>query len=426
MKQAGYVRTQLIHRRNTGPSPWWRTVTIAEIPGVIDPVGADMLAESMFSIARSGFRAVVFRPALVDLGVSVEPVKKVIDAAHRVGLYALVRLSGADHTPAPSDTIPNPFYGYEGNKANLIVRAREPLKAGADGIDLGRIEEAPGSPDAQQYADEFTLLTRFLLAELADFSPDHILTAGARTDYQSFYHHHLEEEWLHHLRDDRLHRVAFQTDALKESITQTFNERDRIGAVPVWKAMLPRLTGTPGVENVYPGSWEDGATPERRSAMRLLIASLPGAIYLPFGFSGGHVDFEGAAVRPSPAISDAEKARVRHTTLALRIRAEHELGNGSFAWVEGLDWQEPGVAVVMTGGILGVLNTTDHTIEVALDNQLLLRSDSTEPEAIPVSKPLLRGESLYTFTTADRENQNKIPSGTTAWFRPQRIEAPGI
>lgn len=424
VKASPYVRTQLVHRRSTTPNTWWRTAVVAEIPGVVDETAAKMLPDVMPTIRDLGFQAVVFRPALLDFYDSIEPLETIIKSAHDAGLRAMVRLSGADRAPDDVSQRPEPFFGFEKSTADTIVRAREALKAGADGIDLGKIGEYADDPNAEAHAQEFTDLILLLLAELADFSQDHIVAASARTDLVENYRRHLEEEWIHHLRDDRPYKVPFDSDALTYVIEATIGERDRVGSPPVWKAMLPRLVATPDTENVHKNSWEDGADTARRASMRILLAGLPGAVYLPFGFSGGHVDFEGVAVRPSKPTTDMELARVRHTQLALKLREKHDLGSGSFAWVSGLDWQHDKVGVFMSGGIMCVVNTSDTDVDVPLENQLLLRSDSTEDAAVPASQDVLKTGPAQVFSAAERVAQNCLTPGTTAWFEPSRIDAP--
>ena len=190
--------------------------------------------------------------------------------------------------------------------------------------------------------------------------------------------------------------------------------------------MLPRLVTSPVVENIYPSSGEDGADTARRASMRIILAGLPGAVYLPFGFSGGHVEFDGVAVRPFMASSPAEKARVQHTKLALKLRQKHDLGNASFAWAQGLPWQNRDAAVFLSGDIMCVVNTSDEALHVPLEHQLLLRSDSTKDDAIPASPTVLKTGPARIFTNTEREKQNCLSPGTTAWFKPARIQASGL
>ncbi|MDO5720975.1 MAG: hypothetical protein Q4P06_00305 [Actinomycetaceae bacterium] len=428
------VRTTIIHRRSTARAPWWHTATISEIPGVIDPRGAKMLQETVFSIARMGFTAVLFRPALMDFNRDLETLTELITAIHRVGLKAIVRLSGADHAPTKEAEEPAAFFGFEQSTANLVVRARLALKAGADGIDLGRIEDTPVAAGSDSQSQRFTELTRILLAELADFSPDHILSAEAVAYYDDSLQRHLHEEWFHHLRDDRLAFVGFDADAILEEVSLTITERDQLGAVCAWRTMLPRLMGTPGVKRSYAGSWEEDADDARRAAMRLVLCSLPGAIYLPFAFSGGRAEFEGPAARVSAASTEAELERHRHTTLALRIRNERRLATGTFASVSGLPWLRRGVQAVMSGSMLAVLNTSDGPITVPPQYQLLLRSDSSRPQdnpAVMMEKNLAGGS----FAEPDLKQAHavggesaqdagtQLPSGASAWFLPPVVNA---
>ena len=94
-----FVRTTIIHRRALTSGPWWHTATISEIPGVIDEEGAQCLQDTVFAIARMGFSAVLFRPALLDFDKQKQVLTDLIHAIHRVGMKAIVRLSGADHAP---------------------------------------------------------------------------------------------------------------------------------------------------------------------------------------------------------------------------------------------------------------------------------------------------------------------------------------
>lgn len=416
-----FVRTTIIHRRSLTTSPWWHTATISEIPGVIDEVGAKCLQDTVFAIARMGFSAVLFRPALLDFNTQRQVLTDLIDAIHRVGMKAIVRLSGADHAPTLPKETPAAFFGYEGKTPTLVVRARAALLAGADGIDLGRIEDSPQAAGSENQGERFTRLTRLLLAELADFSPDHILGAEAVAQYDESLQRHLQEEWFHHLRDDRLAYVPFEASAIAKAVTTTIRERDQMGAVCAWRAMLPRMMGTPGVERSYLGSWEEDADGARRAAMRLVMCSLPGAIYLPFGFCGGHTEFDGPAVRVGRAREEAELDRVRHTTLAIRIRNERELASGTFAFVTGMPWQHEGVDVVMTGSVMVVLNTSDAQVWVPRGYRLLLRSDSSRQQ----DNPAVLGEDGATVATAaipiPGGAGTAVAPGAAAWFLPPRV-----
>ncbi len=418
-----FVRTTIIHRRALTSGPWWHTATISEIPGVIDEEGARCLQDTVFAIARMGFSAVLFRPALLDFDKQKQVLTDLIHAIHRVGMKAIVRLSGADHAPTLPKETPAAFFVYEGKTPALVVRARAALLAGADGIDLGRIEDSPQAAGSENQGERFTELTRLLLAELAEFSPDHILGAEASAQYDESLQRHLHEEWFHHLRDDRLAYVPFESVAIAKAVTTTIRERDQLGAVCAWRAMLPRMMGTPGVERSYLGSWEENADGTRRAAMRLVMCSLPGAIYLPFGFSGGHIEFEGPAVRVGRARDEAELERVRHTTLAIRIRNERQLASGTFAFVTGMPWQREGVDVVMTGSVMVVLNTSETQVWVPRDYRLLLRSDSSRQQ----DNPAVLGEDGATVATAaipvPGEAGTPVAAGAAAWFLPPRVGA---
>lgn len=422
VQNSRYVRTHLIHRRSPLPGSWWHAPVIAEIPGIIDKAGAKPLASIMPIIKETGFDGVVFRPALLDFYTSKVYLDQIIEAGKQAGLRVIVRLSGGDYAPDLTPSL-KPFYGAEESTATTITRAREALKSGADGIDLGRIAENPNLPGAKERDKEFADLVRLLMFELADFSEEKILVAEARTELHEQYQYHLQEDWIHNFIDNRLQRAPFSDTAIIEAIEESLFERDKIGVPPVWKAINSRLIMEPDRPNNYPGSWEDGTNTTRRSSMRIILASLPGAIYLPFGFSGGHVTYKGVAVRPLPPINSIEERRLAHTQLALRLRKKYDLGNANLAWVSGLPWQTPGVGVFTSGSVMCVFNTSNEDVFVPLENELLLRSDSTREWALPGAETVLRTGPPQIFSTTEREEQNTLTPGTTAWFIPPVVNA---
>ena len=127
-------------------------------------------------------------------------------------------------------------------------------------------------------------------------------------------------------------------------------------------------------------------------------------------------------MRPLPPINSIKERRLAHTQLALRLRKKYDLGNASFAWVSGLAWQAPGVGVFTSGNIICVFNTSNEDVFVPVENELLLRSDSTREWALPGAETALRTGPPQIFSTAEREEQNKLTPGTTAWFVPPSVK----
>lgn len=412
--EPGFIRTDVLQRRSTSKNPWWREAVINEVAGVLDEEGARLLEKCVFFIARMGFTAVLFRPAHLDLESDTSALESLIAAAHRVGLKAIVRVCGSDNREWTADCSFSAFYGFEQNSATVVRRARIALQCGADGIDLGRIENQPGSEQERERAENFTQLTRTLLAELAEYSEDHILGASATVGYSDAFRRHMEEEWLHHLCDDRLQKVAFSAPAIEAEVRQNLRLHSEHGSVCAWRATLLRPNHSLGVECFYPGSWEDGADEQRRSAMRLQLAALPGAIYLPFGFSGGHFSFEGANIRPYPPESETELARVQHTTLVLRMRAQYQLANSAFGIVNNLPWATGDCLVLTAGPLMVVLNTGAESVFVPGEHELLVRSESTRVQDSPASKVIFKGEDLQ--VTYAQKQDTEVPAGTTSWF----------
>lgn len=412
--EPGLIRMEVLQRRSTGKNPWWREAVINEVPGVLDTTGAKLLEKCVFFIARMGFTALLFRPAHLDLEADTTVLESLITAAHRVGLKVIVRVCGGEYRDWQPQESFSAFYGLEQDSATTLRRARIALRCGADGIDLGRIEDTPGAADEAQRAANFTQLTRDLLAELAEYSEDHILGASATVAYSEAFRRHLEEEWLHHLCDDRLQKVAFDASQIERQIREHLQVHAEQGSVCAWRASLLRSNDSLDVENFFTGSWEDKADEARRSAMRMQVAALPGAIYLPFGFSGGHFEFEGANARPYPPQSETDLARVQHTTLVLRMRAQYQLANCAFGVVNNLPWANKNCLVLTAGPLMVVLNTGEESVFVPGEHELLVRSETTRVEDSPAAKFIFQGEDLQ--VTYNEKQPTKIPAGTTSWF----------
>ncbi|MDO5060579.1 MAG: hypothetical protein Q4D73_02980 [Actinomycetaceae bacterium] len=408
----GYVRTELLQRRHNGRVPWWREAVVNEVAGIIDETGAKLLEDCVFFIARMGFTALLFRPADIDIEANDQPLRDLIGAAHRVGLKVIVRVCGADYQEHPTGEEAVPFYGFERDFETVERRAQIALTCGADGIDLGRIEDLTLANEKPE--SEFSVLSRHLLALLAEFSEDHILGAATSISHPGAYQRYVAETWLHHLCDDGLQRARFAAAEIEAAVRAKIKIHDQHGSVCAWRATLLRLHRALGSVNFFPGSWEDGADEVRRASMRLQVTALPGAIYLPFGFSGGHFTFEGANIRPFPPQTEIEKARVAHTTLILRMRGQHQLATSAFGVVTNLPWANQDCLVLTSGPIMTVLNTGAEPVYVPGEHELLVRSESTKQEDSPAARVIFAGEDLQ-VTYADKQATAVAP-GTCAWF----------
>lgn len=400
------VTTTLVHRIQRGRFPWWRRAVVCDLADGLDDTELTEVEDIVLDIARVGFTAILVRPARSDIITDGTTLERFVTRVHNAGLKVIVRLSGSTLPGGCGGT----FIDLEDGVTTLVLRTRAALKTGADGIDLGRIDDTCGSPVSPdpvrraRHAERFSQLVRILQAELADFDAQPILAAEASTTDEDAFHRHLEEEWFHHLRDDSLTTCPWDADLLRGRIRRALEERDRLGHVAAWHASGRALNGRDDAP--VGGSWEVGASPDRRAAMALYELSVPGAVYVPFEHLAGrlHPTGDGRAHRTWAADQRASlEARTLGT--ALRLRNERAMGSGSFAFVDHLDWTHPGVEVHVCAGTMVVLNTSDTAVEVPAEHRFLVSSHVTDQvSAHPAGVP------------------RSVPPETCAWFDTARIQ----
>ncbi len=375
------VTTTLVHRVHHGAAPWWNDAVICDVAGNVDDVEIAQLGDLLIDMSRAGFTAVLIRPARSDIVLDGSTLEDFILRAHRAGLKVLVRLAGA---LLPGDTgqdarARGAFAALEDGVSTLVVRARAALKAGADGIDLGIIDEVGPAGDVDQSrAVRFSQLVQILHAEEADFEPVPILTAETLLDNPVAFRRHLEEDWFHHLRDDALVTASWDADVLRARVRDSLHDRDVLGQVAGWHWSHTRLTHDP--LRTPQGSWERGSSEARRAAMALYCLTLPGAAYVPFCHLGGRArPVPGAPQRHERTWGETPRAaeEARLLARATRIRAERLIGTGSLAYVAGLDWAPPETAVHIAAGVTVVLNTSHAPVLVPPEHRLLVSSDGS-------------------------------------------------
>jgi alpha-glucosidase len=382
------VTTLLVHRVHRGDAPWWSHAVVCDVAGSVDDAEMAEVSGLLLDISRAGFSAILIRPARSDIALDGSALAGFTTRAHRAGLKVLVRLSGA-RVPGDPEDAGGAFTDLEDGVSTLVVRARAALKAGADGIDLGIIDEGGPARDEAD-AGRFTHLVRILHAELADFDPMPILTAEALLGDEPAFRRHLEEDWFHHLRDDALVTAPWEAGALRRRVRSSLSERDRLGQVAAWHWSHTRVVHDS--VHVPEGSWEYGSSEARRTAMALYSLTLPGAAYVPFCHLGGRTHALPCA-SSAPGAREADRyhrtwgaspqaaGEARLLARATRVRAERLMGTGSLAFVDGLPWAPPEVAVHICAGVMVVLNTSDAPVLVPAEHRLLLCSDASAAAA---------------------------------------------
>lgn len=378
--------TTLVHRVYNGPLEWWRDGLVYEI-GSSEVGAADLdAAHSILDhISSLGFNVILVRPSQVPTRGDLSSFRSFAQRAHELDLRVITRISGAlGPVTGMHAGDANPiFTGQERGEKRLLERAAAFLAEGADGVDLGTIvpPEVDRQTDLNRLSDYFAIL-QALVAEHVD---EGLIGADVSAVYPEALRHHLEDDWLHHLRDDALMLVCWDADSLTRHITHSLDEHDRFGAPPVWR-YLPsyRL-----MEHTDPGNgrrWFETSDEERvrRSlALQALTLSLPGAVYLRQGDEINLPDKDKPSDTQDLARLINERsaeqgdrfgsplATVRRATY---VRREHALSTGPFAFVVGLDWCPPGVLTFLTRDILVLVNTSANDVVLPEQAQVLLAS----------------------------------------------------
>lgn len=396
------IRTNLIHERVTVATPWWRTATVCDVPGSYEDDDLRRLAKVLPHIAGLGFDAVLLRPADPVVEESLPYLPKFVAKAHRLGLRVISRVYLLPEGAAldPLDSPPLLDMKHDANRINERVRAA--LDAGCDGVDLGTVSR-DANEDKDGHADQvFSESVRLQLAELASFDDSFILTAAFATEPEEFYKRHLEEEWFHHMRNDAIVTSEWDATALQTTLAKIYASHDRVGHTTAWRHSLFGWSHSPAARDSEDVGWMKDAPPARRTAMNLYLASLPGAVYLPFLAVGGSVKVKERAKKPSKLRFSFAKSPIgeyqAHTiTLALSLREEEDMAHSHVAFVEGFPWAGGDVAVHLTGPVMVVLNTGDETVFVPREHRLMVSSSPT---------------------TGVDSRGTQVPPDTCSWFMP--------
>ncbi|RPF28756.1 hypothetical protein EDD32_3301 [Georgenia muralis] len=376
--------TTLVHRGARGPAAWWEAAVVYQVPGRLDVAGARTLSAEISHLARLGADVLQVRvPELDPADPAAAPVVgDLVRRTHQRGLRMVVGLAGHD---APAGTT-DPAAWH-------LARCAAWLDRGVDGIDM--VVAQASSHDGPHRHEGIDLGA--LHALLAERSDDAVLTGAASATDAGSLLAHLQEDWLHVTRDDRLAVTDWSAEPLRSTITDSYAVRDVIGVPAGWTT-----TGVGPARGRRVWARTDEDTRERRlRALTLLTLALPGVAYLRQG------DATGVTVRDEHPVefSTATVARVaqeqrgelgsafENFRLALRLRHELRLGTGHLAWVDEKDGRE--ALILVNRSVLVVTNLGEDAVRVPADRELLHASSPLGP---PVDGDVV------------------VPRDTTVWF----------
>lgn len=367
------VTTCMVHRRDRNKCPWWRCAAICDLPGSLDNDDLQKVAKFLPDIADLGFQGVLIRPANPRVDKGLPWLKKFVKRAHKLGLRVLVRAFLAE-SELDAEASP-PLLALEHDSEELTQRARAILRANADGVDLGLINDQAGSPDAAANFRAFTQAVQLQLAQVEMASDETILTAAIIADSPETSMRHLTENWFHHLRDNELVTSPWQVDELQRRVRQVFLDRDPLGHTAAWRYSLPKWTSSPLTRNSENYGWAKSRHGDvREVAMMLYAVSLPGAVYVPFLHVGGGVKAKKDGLKFTFGRGRMAQARASVAGEALALRNRLSLGDATLAFVDGLPWAGPDVSVHLSGPIMVVLNTGKDPVVVPSEHQAILSS----------------------------------------------------
>lgn len=380
--------TTVLQRSYRGPVQWWRDATVYDV--IATKYGDPNLEATFASVAhaaRLGVQAISFRPSHLDPTdkKDAQAIQRVIDRAHQMGLKAFVQVSGASH-PAPASRqqgpVPSPIVGKEVDGFPLVDRAEAFLALGADGIELGLIVE----PELTGQQAEAELLTAVVekLKELRTRNGEKvILAATASAQFPSSLSRHLHQDWMHHLRDDRLQLSPWTGEGLVGAITSSVRERAKLDHPSAWIPNVNFSYSAFGPLEVESWFNEPTHSARRAQAVNLLALSLPGAIYLHQGDEVARSQVEDPADShelldsiAGQLIEQRQTDCTPYSTMrrALRVRAERRLGTGTLAVVTGAPWQGPHCIALQNRDVMAVTNLSEESIEIPHDWEVLVCS----------------------------------------------------
>ena len=398
--------TTLVHRAHNGPLEWWRDGLVYEVAspelGAVELAGVEYLVDHVASL---GFTVLLLRPSLMDARNDLDPFRGLVERAHGAGIRIVVRVSGAlgPVTGPHARDDDRIVVGAEREGEGIVERAEAFLSAGADGIDLGTIipPEVTERTDLARLTESFSILHGLI----ASYTDDGMIGADVSADYPRTLHHHLQEDWLHHLRDDTLILARWDAESMTAHLTRSLDDHDRFGAPPVWR-FLPSYRLCEATDPGDGRRWfavDDGRRWQRATALQALALALPGSVYLRQGDEVGLPDRDkptaplelaglvNARAHDQGSLFGSPLATVRHAT---HVRRERRLAAAPLAFVTGLNWCPPRTLTLLARDVLVMVNTTDEPVILPRGANVLLSSQGLE----------------------QAEGRLMVPTMTTAWL----------
>ena len=404
----GTVTTHLVHRREGALTHWSRDAVICDLPGSFDNEDLLRVQEFLPDMADLGFNAVLLRPATPRVDSGLPDLAEFVSDAHSQGLKVIVRafLSEDEIELDPDDSPPKLPLKHDAE--SLAERASAILATGADGVDLGPINDELCSPDASAHYLAFTEAVQTQLAEVELAGDTTILTAAILSEPRESALRHLQEDWFHHLRDDSLVAAPWDAGEIQRRVRQAYSDRDPLGHTTAWRYSLPKWTSSPNARSSADFGWAKSEDSERReSAMMLYTLSLPGSIYVPFLHVGGGVKVT-KGKDPGLKFSFMKNAKARrlaslaHTAIGIRTRTS--MGASTLAFIDGLDWAGTDAAVHTVGNVLVVLNV------------------GKKPTSVPAEyRPMISSRSL----SSNEKGATVMEPDSCAWFHMESVTPTG-
>ncbi len=370
---------------------------ICDFVGDTGPSELENIKSVIIDLARVGFHALSIRPLDSSPIPPDGELAAFITLVHRAGLKIIIR-------------VPQHFNvsDLDQHFDDLLTWVASAVDVGADGIDLNAFdgEHSPAALNDKS-RQQLTTFVHTLQAELSSYEPVPILAGESEHGEIDDLRYHLEEKWFHHLRDNALVSAPWDASALREHVNTTLSLRDSLGHVAAWHwshfREVSALSDVFDPSKTPSGSWAEGASDARRTAMVLFCLSLPGALYMPYAHMAGRLIHSAGQWR---RIWDGDKTsagEAQTLRLVLRTREERAMGVGSLAWVDSLEWAHSGVSVHMSAGVMVVLNTSDAPVEVPAEHRLLVSSHGALPQS---------------------RTPTVIPPEACGWFETARIQPP--